>query len=82
MRPRLLIAFQVAAVALTVALVVGSFAAVWGAKGERVFHWGSALGPLCLLVGAFDLVALVWTVTWERNKAVAEFGSREGGKAC
>jgi hypothetical protein len=79
-KPRPLLAFQITAVALTVAMVVVSVAAVWLDKGVRFFAWREALGPLCILVSVFDVIASAWTITWERNAAVEKFGDREGGK--
>lgn len=80
MKPRILLAALIVAVVLPVVLVAASLAAVWLDGGVRFFEWGAAIGPLCLLVGAYSVSVVIWSMAFERNKAIAEFGDREGGK--
>lgn len=79
MNPKLLHTFQAVTAILVIALVIGSFFAVWWMKGAFFFAWNAALGPLSILVSAFGLGTFAWTITWERNKAVEKFSDREIG---
>lgn len=76
-RPPFLTLYQVGSAVGFFVLVAGSLAAVFGWGARFVAYWGTVLGPLCLVVAAFGLGTIVWTILDERNRAVKEFSEKE-----